>query len=502
MTERGRVIATRVAIAAGVAAIVAVGCWQRWRVLGATPFPVGIDGYFYPIEVRAILEHGVLRYPASPVTFYWMAPFAVATDPIIGAKLGAAIGCALIAVPAYGVGARLGGLGGSPGERSIGAGLLAAVIAGTSAGSGFLAIEFVKQGIGLTVALGALWILLAALERPSRGRVIGAVVAVVVAIATHKMAAAIVVLVAGPALAIRVRGKYRGRRLLYAVIAVAVAVIGIVVLGAVAPQRFVSLHELGLLGELFTGDLRWDAPALVMEHSLVFDHEAAIGGIVAIGAAIVLVRGTDREVRASAWVIVGLGILIALPTLAVSDPQGLGFRLRVAAFVPLALNAAIVAGALPGARRELVVAICAAALLAIEAPRDRTEGEVLTHPALADAVVAARHRVPAGATVIVPERHILFMVDWYTRADVSLRPEPVPYARRVRLFGLVFIGGAGSPLDQALDEARAQPGIAPPIGLHAHYRNGLVLVTEPTWDWLLTQLPAPARAHFAAWPTI
>jgi len=502
VTERGRVIATRVAIAAGVAAIVAVGCWQRWRVLGATPFPVGIDGYFYPIEVRAILEHGVLRYPASPVTFYWMAPFAVATDPIIGAKLGAAIGCALIAVPAYGVGARLGGLGGSPGERSIGAGLLAAVIAGTSAGSGFLAIEFVKQGIGLTVALGALWILLAALERPSRGRVIGAVVAVVVAIATHKMAAAIVVLVAGPALAIRVRGKYRGRRLLYAVIAVAVAVIGIVVLGAVAPQRFVSLHELGLLGELFTGDLRWDAPALVMEHSLVFDHEAAIGGIVAIGAAIVLVRGTDREVRASAWVIVGLGILIALPTLAVSDPQGLGFRLRVAAFVPLALNAAIVAGALPGARRELVVAICAAALLAIEAPRDRTEGEVLTHPALADAVVAARHRVPAGATVIVPERHILFMVDWYTRADVSLRPEPVPYARRVRLFGLVFIGGAGSPLDQALDEARAQPGIAPPIGLHAHYRNGLVLVTEPTWDWLLTQLPAPARAHFAAWPTI
>jgi hypothetical protein len=94
----------------------------------------------------------------------------------------------------------------------------------------------------------------------------------------------------------------------------------------------------------------------------------------------------------------------------------------------------------------------------------------------------------------------MFMVDWYTRADVSLRPEPIPYAQRVRLFGLVFIGGPKSPLDHALDAARDQP--EPPIGLHPRYRNGLVLVSEPTWDWLLTQLPAADRAHFAAWPTI
>ena len=114
--------------------------------------------------------------------------------------------------------------------------------------------------------------------------------------------------------------------------------------------------------------------------------------------------------------------------------------------------------------------------------------------------MAATDQLPAGKTVIVPERHILFMVDWYTRADVSLRPEPIPYAQRVRLFGLVFIGGAKSPLDRALDVARARPD--PPIGLHPRYRNGLVLVSESTWDWLLAQLPDRDRAHFAAWPTI
>lgn len=480
----------RLTIACALLAIIAVGCWQRWHVLGATPFPVGIDGYFYPIEVRSILEHGTLRYPASPVTFYWMAPFALATDPIVGAKLGAMIGSALIAIPAYGLGARL--------RKSTGAGMIAAVLATVTAGSGFLALEFVKQGIGLTVALAALWAILVALDQPTRARVIGAVIGVVAALATHKMAGAIVLLVAAPPLVARIRVRYRGRRLIYATIAGAVALFVIVVLGAVAPQRFVSIHELGLLRELVSGALRWDGAALALEHPLLFDHEAALGGVIAIVAIVVLARSPHADLHA--WVIAGLGILIALPTLAVTDPQGLGFRLRVAAFVPLALNAAIASRVIP--RKEVVLNILAAALLAIEAPRDRTDGLVLTHPALADAVSAARYRIPAGATVIVPERHILFMVDWYARADVSLRPELVPYEHRIRMLGLVFIGGANSPLDRAIDQARAEPGIAPPIGLHAHYRNGLVLVAEPTWDWLLEQLPDPLRAHYAAWPTI
>jgi hypothetical protein len=104
--------------------------------------------------------------------------------------------------------------------------------------------------------------------------------------------------------------------------------------------------------------------------------------------------------------------------------------------------------------------------------------------------------------VIVPERHILFMVDWYTRAPVSLRPEPIPRRYRVRLFGLVFVGGEGSPLDRALDAARQDPTVEPPLGLHPSHRNGLVLVSEPTWSWLLGHLPDRERAHFAAWPTI
>src|SRR5690348_9231314 len=107
-----------------VLGLVAFSAWRRWQILDASPFPVGIDGYFYPIQLRSLLETGHLQYPASPLVFWWMAPFAAATDPIIGAKLGAAIGGALIAIPAYGVGARLGG--------GRGPGLVAAAIATTS----------------------------------------------------------------------------------------------------------------------------------------------------------------------------------------------------------------------------------------------------------------------------------------------------------------------------------------------------------------------------------
>ena len=65
---------------------------------------------------------------------------------------------------------------------------------------------------------------------------------------------------------------------------------------------------------------------------------------------------------------------------------------------------------------------------------------------------------------------------------------------------LSFIG-MGSPLDHALDDARREPGITPPIGFHPRHRNGLVLVTEATWQWILARL-GDQGAYWAKWPTI
>jgi hypothetical protein len=494
----------RVATLVALAALVAFSALLRWRWLTVSPFPLGVDGYFYPLQLRSLLEHGTLLYPSSPLTFYWMLPFAAATDPITGAKLGAALGTALVVLPAYGVAWQL--------TKQRAAGLVAASLVALSATSAYVTMEFVKQGIGLTVALVAVWLLLRALAAPTRGRISAVLVALLATVLTHKLAAGCVLAIAIPAglEEARVRGVLRGRRLLYILVVGTLVALGGLVMGLVAPQRFLSPHDLALARSLFTSTAHWDAPALATPTLVLsFDHEAAIAGALGLVAALALWRRIGdtrtRGERAVAYAFCAFAIVLAIPWLAISDPQGLAFRLRVSAFVPLAIVGAIVASAaasyLPARwRHDALVAL--AVIVIARAPHERREGRVLPHPAMVAAVMAATTQIPKDTTVIVPERHILFMTAWYTHAPVSLRPEPIPYGHRMRLMPLSFIG-MGSPLDEALDAARADGRVAePPIGLHPRHRNGLVLVSEPTWDYLMASLPADVRRYWARWHTI
>jgi hypothetical protein len=515
-------------VAVSVGALVAWSFWQRWQLVTASPFPLGVDGYFYPVQLRALLEHGELRYPAAPLAFYLLAPFAAVTDPITGAKLGASLLGAASAAPAYGVGARLG--------ASRGAGLVAAALATTSVGSAYLTIEFVKNGIGLTVALTALWLALRAGERPSRARVAAAIAGLAAAYATHKMAAALALAVAIPAALgdAASRGALRGRRLIYAIAGLALVAALALAIGALAPRRVLSAGDAALLGGLFSATPHWSAPALVFPTGeLGLGHDALLGLVLALVAIVgrCVLGPPDRAgaphasaPRASAphpaatWPILALALAIGLPFLDVTDRQGLGFRLRIAAFVPAALAAAIairmafaplvvrVTAALPGPAwralpRDLVLALLALVLAVVRQPGARLDGEVVTHPALVTAAQALAGRIPAGAIVIVPERQIAFMVAWYTGAAVAIRPEGVPAEQRLRLLPLNFIE-ANSPLDRQLMAARAEPSLVPPLGVHPLHPNGLVLVAEPTWRWILAHLPPADRLRYAAWPTI
>ena len=64
------------------------------------------------------------------------------------------------------------------------------------------------------------------------------------------------------------------------------------------------------------------------------------------------------------------------------------------------------------------------------------------------------------------------------------------------------VTGRGSPLDRALTDARGVDGLAPPIGLHPGHPNGVVLVPEATWAWILARLPPESAAWWRAWHTI
>jgi hypothetical protein len=325
------------------------------------------------------------------------------------------------------------------------------------------------------------------------------------------------------------QGALRGRRLLYALLLLGAATISLLVLGLVFPERFLSPDDTGLLHAMW-GEARWDLPALgTPTITLAMGHEAVIGAalaLLALGSLSRRVRARFADVetsrrspgeRVAAWVIVGLALAIALPWLAVTNPQGLGFRVRIVAFVPMALCAAIAAPALelPFARAfadlarrtatweriraGVLVVIALAIVLAM--PTDRTEGRVLAHPAMVAAVEGLAGRIPEGDIAIVPERHIAFMVTWYTGVPFRMRPEGVARAHRWRVMPLAFIG-IDSPLDQLLMAARREPGLVPPVGTHPRHPNGLVLVAEPTWEWILARLPPAARDHFTRWPTI
>lgn len=508
-------------VAVALAALVAYSAWERWSQLAASPFPLGVDGYFYPVQLRSLLETGQLHYPAAPLAFWLLLPFAAATDPIVGAKLGAAIYCALAALPAYAIGKRLGG--------SRGAGLLAAALLTTSAGSAYLTNEFVKNGIGITVALVAIWLLLRALESPTLARRALALVALVAAIATHKMAAGFVLVVGVPTLlaGAAARGRLRGRRLLYVIVALVAFTIVVAILGLAFPERFLSSADAQLVANVVTTDAHWDAPVLATASgTMTLGHEALAGAIFAILAILAgtarghrivsrlsellprghvddgpLTRRPAGDAMATRALLV-LAIAIGLPWLAVADEQALGFRLRIAAFVPMALVAAVLANRLlfRVTHREAILVVLAV-LLATRKPGERTDGAVITHPALVAGVQAMAGAIPDGDVVVVSERHILFMVAWYTRASARMRPETVPSERRWRLVPLAFVE-AGSALDDALYAARATPGIAPPRGLHPWHPNGLVLIPEATWQWMLARLPPGAPARWRKWRTI
>jgi hypothetical protein len=523
VTDARRAWLPALLVLACLVALFAASAWERWQVLAASPFPLGVDGYYYPIQLRELLAHGSLAYPAPPLAFWLMAPLAAVTDPITGAKLGAALGGAAIAFPAYALGARLG--------KSRAAGLVAAALATTSAGSAYLTIEFVKNGIGLTVALAALVFALRAIDRPSAMRVIVAIVAITAAWATHKMGAAVAAIALPAALAEAIgRGALRGRRLIYVVLGLAAVAIVAIAIGIAAPQRFLSPTDVALIGDMFRGHARWDLPALETSGlTISLGNEPTLCVVLGVLAAVLLVArhaGKPRDLaeiapalspgeRVVAWAIVALAVVIGWPYLAVGDPQGLGFRLRIAAFVPMALCAGIVAGAVRAAIDRAVrpkvdsfehllapaVLVALAVVLALRTPGDRAEGRVLTHPALVTSALALDGKIPAGDTAIVPERHIAFMVAWYARVPVSLRPEPVPAAHRWRVMPLAFIH-AGSALDDALMAARREPSLVPPLGVHPRHPNGMVLVAEPTWAWILDHVPPDERKRLIAWPTI
>ena len=475
-----------------LAALAALTAWvfvQRHGFLAGSPEPMGVDGYWYAIQLRSLLESGHLHDGGAPLALWLMAPLAALTSPVTGVVLGAALGAAALPVAVYFLARRIAG------ERAIG--LLSAGLVATSAGAFYLPTEFVKNAIALPVAAAALVALARALERPSWRRAIAAILLAAAAGLCHKVGLAFVLAGGIPPIAARLASSDAGgsRRLALALV-LAAGALAILIAG-----------NASLLDGLFTADADWSIPALGGHAPLSFRGEPAAAGLLGLAALtsmLVARRAAWLRPQPSASRALAVGpalwaVLVALPWLDAGDPEGLTFRLRAMAFLPLALAAAAVAAAAlarlsPSAR---MTAVMFAAGLVLVLPARYEAPVVRADPDLAAAVAAAARVLPPGAVVVAPERHIVFMTTWYTRAPASMRPGATPAARRYRLVPMSYMSEG---LARALDDARSAAGVAPPVSLHRDHRNGLVLVAEPTWTWVLARLSPAERAHYRAWP--
>ena len=454
----------------------------RLQFLCGSPFAVGVDGYYYAVQVRALVETGQLYYPHPSLALYAIAPLAVLAGPVAAVKITASLAGGGLVVVAFATGRRLGG-GALPGA------LCAAWVA-TSPGAFYLSAEFVETELGLLWVGIAILAVLRALERGSAARILLAVAAGLCTIATHPLAGAILCALTLPALSgIAVR---RPRISTLALVGVLVVLL--------STAWVLACHDgVALVRDAWTPEARWGLPALSTPRTTRwFGGEPLQAVAVALGASVVLLRSSTPHRRghdAVLWSVVGLCLFIGLPWLDVGDPQGLGFRLRIVAFFPASIAVAAV-GRVKVRHPRLVAVLGVVGMLVARRPV-YVDPVVATHPALIEGARRVRAHVPADAVVIVPDRHLMFMVTWASMVPARLQPASVPSDRRWRLLPRRSIT---PPLQRALAEA-LRTDLDSPVALHPDDRLGLVLLHERDWQQVLAALPPPEQERWRrTWP--
>jgi len=480
--------ALRVLPLAAIGALFAIAAWVRLGALQESPYPTGIDGYWYLIQVRSLIERGHLDSSSAPLVPWLMAAASLLLEPVLAVKTIAALGSAAMVVPSYSLARRLSG------ER--GPALLGAALVATSAQSFFLCTEFVKQAVGLTLAVAFAAALAARLERPSKARIALAALMLLACALAHKTALGLALLVAAPPAAAHI-WRRRGR----VVLGLAVAALAAIVVA------WLMHNERSPLRGLFHGgaDFSFAVLATPGHAPLVLGHEVSLAaGLAALVLVLAVLRRDGPRLPILAVGFIGIALFQALPWLDIANDQGLGYRLRLCAWFCLAPCSAIAADGLlqwvPEKMRTTLLGLAICGVLALR-PWHSDEGVIKAHPAMVEATARLAGVLPPEAVVVVPERHTAYMAAWYGRVNVRLRPPPVMDLDASRMFRLLPGAAIRPGLWAALDELRLHPaaGVVPSLDLHAMHPNGLVLLAEPTYQFLVARLPDSERQWYRAW---
>jgi hypothetical protein len=531
----------------------------RWQFLDTSPYPFGIDGYYYPIQLRSLLSGAGLHYPSAPLAFYLMLPLAAFAGPIPAVKLSAALGTALATIPAYLIVRR------TTGDR--GAGLVAAALVTVSQQSFYFCTEFVKNGIGITLALMCLASLGASLDDRSAHPVRRLLVPLLLlgaTYATHKAAFGLSVAFCLPPLTVwfvrqlRHRGNpVRWRRfLLWSAAGLVLGSLALVMAGVASPRRFLSWHDLDRLL-----DLRAEPRAYELLYSEVtYAAWAATALVACFGLSWIVQRlrqriATDQAPRAGAdamdeptlearALVIGpmvYACVMALPALASGGPFGLAFRLRLMSFSALIICAPTLLARCVGFRwghfwpaprvaepttltakgtepwpatapastsrvalalrltRSAVTLATAAALLVL-VPKTHDEGVVRANERWLPGVRSLQTLVPPDSRIIVSSLQLSYVIKWETGLE-AICGVPAHFDSE-RTYRVLEPAHGVSLAECRAFEANLPPGLEPPAHPDPESQWLMTLFPERTWRAFLDFLPPGMQTKVEPWPLL
>lgn len=212
-----------------LAAALSITLVRDFDYLFGSPYPYGIDGYYYMAHIEPSMNGGVPDSAMPPLAFWILRGFAQLVSPVAAVKL-AAMGClTATALAAFGLIAAS--------TRAPLAGALAACIILNGFMREELAIDFLKQSLGHFFLLLAMGILMLQKPRHVLGLGIALALAIAGAFLAHTLAGVLACLVAASYVATGLARRVVGRWT-YPVAPVALTAV-LWVLTALAP---VALH--------------------------------------------------------------------------------------------------------------------------------------------------------------------------------------------------------------------------------------------------------------------
>lgn len=380
-------------------------------ILTTSPLIYGIDGPYYLIQVRSLLETGQLHYGDPPLAFFLFTFFTILLggDMTLGVKAGVALFSSFSAVPLYFLVKCV--------SKNQSAGYVAMIVGIFSAPHIRLMNDLLKNAVGACFLLFFVYYLQEVWHSgQSWKNLFLTIFFLVLTGATHVLDFGIAILflslylVASIALDIKKSSFVKSAVLIILVLAAFLAAAFLMF-----PSLFTDFNKgLSFLRDLFS--------ATESTSPLLFLIDPRGGGLIipilAVGAILAVYEWRMRKKEAAAvlFVVTILGLMLSFPLI----PQEWLWRFLLMEFIPIAF---IIGYSTSKIERRIILSIflllCVFPLVIQSFEVARLMGPTINEEAY-DELVILTSFVPANSVILVTPR-IMYWVEYITRQDIAKR---------------------------------------------------------------------------------